>query len=489
MTKERLTLQSKDFSRWYNEVVSQAELAEHSVVRGCMIIRPYGYALWENFQKILDQKIKETGHANAYFPLFIPKSFFNKEAEHAQGFAKECAVVTHSRLKSSSDGEVVLDPASKLEEELIVRPTSETIIHSAFSRWIQSYRDLPLLINQWANIVRWERRPRLFLRTTEFLWQEGHTAHASAKGAEEEALKMLGVYKKFIEEYLAISVLTGKKSELEKFAGAKATYAVEAMMRDKKALQMGTSHDLGQGFSKAFDIKFSDKDGDLKYVWQTSWGVSTRLIGALIMAHGDDQGLIIPPRVAPIQVVLVPIFSSAQSNQEVESKALELKELLGERFRVKVDFDPEKTPGFKFNKWELRGVPLRLELGPKDLDQKQVVVVRRDTGEKQPVSCERLADFIDQTLASIQAGLLESHRRFTSDNTKKIDNYADFKKATEKGGFIQAFWCQDEACEKKIKEEIGATTRCLPLDSKEKKGKCILCEKDSSQLWVFSQAY
>lgn len=488
-TKDYLTAQSENFSHWYNEVVLKAELAERSAVRGCMVIKPYGYALWENFQRILDQKIKDTGHSNVYFPLFIPKSFFGKEAEHVKGFAKECAVVTHYRLKESPEG-IIVDPAARLEEELVIRPTSETIMYSTFSKWIESWRDLPLLLNQWANIVRWEMRTRLFLRTTEFLWQEGHTAHATEAGAEEEALKMLGVYKDFAENFLALSVFSGKKSEAERFAGALRTYTVEVMMRDGKALQAGTSHNLGQGFAKAFDIKFADKDGKLQHVWQTSWGASTRLVGALIMAHGDDKGLIIPPKVAPIQVVIVPIFSGASSDSEVERRALELKRQLGEVFRVEADLDKETTPGFKFNKWELKGVPLRFEIGPQELETEQVVVVRRDKEGKEPISWSQLDKFIESVLGEIQGNLLKRHQDFSQKHTEEATTYREFKEMIKSEGFVKSFWCEDRGCEEKIKEETGASTRCLPLSAEEERGgKCVFCGNDAPYQWVFAQAY
>jgi prolyl-tRNA synthetase len=485
--------QAENFSEWYQEVVKGADLAENSQVRGCMVIKPYGYALWENIQKTLDAKIKETGCENAYFPLFIPKSFLSKEAEHVKGFAKECAIVTHYRLKETTDGKgVEVDPESKLAEELIVRPTSETIINDSFSRWISSWRDLPLCINQWANIVRWEMRTRLFLRTTEFLWQEGHTAHATQAEAEEKTLQMLEIYKDLLENYLAIHAFTGKKSEAEKFPGADTTYAIEAMMRDGKALQAGTSHNLGQNFSKNFEIKFDDKDKETKYVWQTSWGVSTRLIGGLVMAHGDDKGLIIPPKIAPTQVVIVPILGT-EKDAEILEKADSLKDSLQkETIRVKVDSREEHRPGFKFNEWELKGVPLRVELGPKDLENNSVVVVRRDTGEKETVAVEKLAQHVVQKLEEIQKALYQSHKKFTEENTVTAKNMEEFKKiAKEKPQYIRVFWNENSDIEEKIKEETKYTSRTRAKDtaSAASEGTDFYTGKPAKEEWFFALAY
>jgi prolyl-tRNA synthetase len=486
-----ITPQEKDYAKWYTDVIDAAELAEHSPVRGCMVIRPYGYAIWENIQKILDEKIKETGHQNAYFPLFIPKSFLSKEASHVEGFAKECAIVTHSRLKSvSRDGknEVVVDPESKLEEELVVRPTSETIMHFTFAKWIHSWRDLPLLINQWANIVRWEMRTRLFLRTAEFLWQEGHTAHATHEEAQEETMKMLQVYRDFAEKFLAIPVIPGIKSPSERFAGAHETYCVEAMMKDGKALQAGTSHDLGQNFAKAFNIQFQDVKGDLSYVWQTSWGVSTRLIGALIMAHGDNKGIILPPAIAPVQVAIVPIYKKDEEKNEVCNVAQQIKANL-KGVRMVVDDRDQHKPGFKFYEWEKKGVPLRVELGPKDLAKQQVVLVERLTGEKTMMPISEFITRGAEILDKVQNKMLTTALDFRVKHTFETNSYEEFKKQLEPGGFFSMHWCGSASCEEKIKEETKATIRCIPLDAKLEKGNCVYCQKQSEKRAIFARAY
>lgn len=473
---EKITPRTEDFSQWYHDIVLQAKLADYSPVKGCMVIRPNGYSIWEQIQKELDQRIKKTGVKNAYFPLFIPESFLKKEAEHVEGFAPQCAVVTYAGAKD-------------LEEKLVVRPTSETIINSMFAKWIQSYRDLPFMINQWANVVRWEMRTRLFLRTTEFLWQEGHTCHATAEEAEEEARLMLRVYTNFAEEVLAMSVLPGMKSESEKFAGALRTYCIEAMMQDKKALQAGTSHNLSTNFAKAFNTVFLDKDGKQKVVHQTSWGVSTRLIGGVIMTHSDDKGLVLPPRLASTHVVIVPILGNAQA----KTKVLEAVDELADRIRgqakgsnlpyelgVLVDNDESKQPGWKFHEYELLGIPLRIELGPRDLDKKQVVVTRRDTGKKEFISMDAVPSYVIETLAAMQKDLLEKARAFRENSTFRVSTYAEFKEKIEApGGFFIAPWCQSKACEEKIKEETKATIRCLLLDDQYKpiveSGKCMIC--------------
>lgn len=469
------TKSSRDISSWYQKIVIDSGLADYSPVKGCMVIKPYGYAVWEKIQKILDQKIKETGHQNAYFPLFIPESFLKKEKEHLEGFSPELAVVTYAGGK-------------KLKEKLIIRPTSETIIYAMFSKWISSYRDLPFLINQWANVVRWELRTRPFLRTTEFLWQEGHTAHSTHQEAEKEALKMLGIYQEFIESYLAIPVLVGRKSESEKFAGAVATYTLESMMQDKKALQMGTSHDLGQNFAKVFDIQFLDKNGKKRYVYQTSWGVSTRLIGALILVHGDEKGLILPPKIAPIQIVIVPIWKSSQEKKRVLAQAKKLTKKLGD-FRVKIDERETVTPGFKFNDWEQKGVPLRIEIGPKDLEKRQVVFARRDNGKKSNVSWTKLNSTTKKFLDDIQKSLFKRAKDFLEKNTYEINSYDEFKKIIKDGGFIKAFWCGKSDCEEKIKKETTATIRVIPFKQPKQKGKCIFCKKASSEQVIFARAY
>lgn len=488
--KKGITSRSEDYSQWYLDIIEVAELAEHSDVRGFMVIKPYGYAIWENIQKILDKKIKETGHQNAYFPLLIPKSFVSREASHVEGFAKEMAVVTHHRLINDAETKnVIVDPESKLDEELVVRPTSETIINSTFSKWIKSWRDLPLLINQWANVVRWELRPRLFLRTTEFLWQEGHTAHYSLDDAEAEARKMLEVYKDLAENYLAMPVEPGKKSESEKFAGADITYTIEAMMQDGKALQAGTSHNLGQNFAKAFNIQFLDKDNEKKYVWQTSWGVSTRLIGALIMAHSDDNGLVLPPAVAPVKIVIVPIWKNDEEKEKVLAYCQTVKEKIGME-EIKIDDRDYETAGFKFNEWEKKGVPVRIEVGPKDIDADQAVVVRRDTQTKEKISLDELPARVPELLEDIQKSLLARALEFKKSNSHVTDDYEEFKKIMEeKTGFVYAHWCGDESCEEKINQDTKATTRCIPFDQPGKEGKCLVCGKNSATVAVFAKAY
>ena len=483
-----VTPQSKNFSAWYNDVVKKADLAEHGPVKGTMVIKPYGFALWDNVKDALDGMIKESGHVNAYFPLFIPKSFLAQEAEHVEGFAKECAIVTHTRLKSV-DGNVVVDPESKLEEEVIVRPTSETVIWAMYKKWIQSYRDLPLLINQWANVVRWEMRTRLFLRTTEFLWQEGHTAHATAEGAEEETVKILEIYRRLAEEILAIPVLTGRKTEIEKFAGAVHTYAIEAMMRDKKALQSGTSHNLGQNFAKAFNVTFQNKDNQEEMVYATSWGISTRIIGAVIMAHGDDKGLRLPPKVAPHQVVVIPISRNDEQKKIIEGCLNPILDTLKNNLvRTNVDWR-EESPGFKFNDWEMKGVPIRMEIGPRDVENKQVVLVRRDTGEKEFVNIDSIAENILQMLDDIHNNLFMQAKDFMNNNTHKIDSYEEFKKIINDGGFLRCGWDGTSETELKIKEETGATTRVIPFDENPKDLKCIYTGKPAKHEVIFAKAY
>lgn len=484
---------SEDYSLWYNELVKKAGLAENSAVRGCMVIKPYGYAIWEKMQATLDRMFKETGHSNAYFPLFIPKSFFSKEASHVEGFAKECAVVTHYRLKNDPvTGGVVVDPDAKLEEELIVRPTSETVIWDSYKNWIQSYRDLPLLINQWANVVRWEMRTRLFLRTAEFLWQEGHTAHASKQEAEVETLQMLNVYATFAEQYMAMPVTRGIKTENERFAGADETYCIEAMMQDGKALQAGTSHFLGQNFAKAFDVKFANKEGKEEYVWGTSWGVSTRLMGALIMAHSDDDGLVLPPKLAPIQVVIVPIFKGAEELERISVLANELTaELRAKGISVQYDNRDTQKPGWKFAEYELKGVPVRVAIGPRDLENGTVELARRDTREKQTVSKVGLAEHIVSLLDTMQHAIYEKARLFKEANTSKVDTWEDFKKVIEgeQGGFVLAHWDGTTETEEKIKEETKATIRCIPLNAPTETGKCVFSGKPSTRRVLFAKAY
>ncbi|QOI96265.1 MAG: proline--tRNA ligase [Flammeovirgaceae bacterium] len=483
---------SEDYSLWYNELVKKADLAEHSDVRGCMVIKPYGYSIWEKMQQALDAMFKETGHVNAYFPLFVPKSFLAREADHVEGFAKECAIVTHYRLKNSEDGKgVVVDPEAKLEEELIVRPTSETIIWNSYKKWIQSYRDLPILINQWANIVRWEMRTRLFLRTAEFLWQEGHTAHATAQEAVHETLQMLDVYAEFAEKFMALPVVKGKKSEGEKFPGAVDTYCIEAMMQDGKALQAGTSHFLGQNFAKAFDVQFATKEGKLEYVWGTSWGVSTRLMGALIMAHSDDDGLVLPPKLAPIQVVIVPIFRNETELAAIREKVNQITQDL-RRHNITVKFDDRDTqkPGFKFAEWELKGVPVRLALGPRDLENGTVEVARRDTKEKHVMPVDQVAVNVVLLLDEIQKNIYKRAFAFHKQMTTPVDSFDEFKRViSEKGGFVSAHWDGTKETEAAIKEQTKATIRCIPLDSPEEPGTCVYSGKPSTRRVLFAQAY
>jgi len=481
----------EDYSQWYNELVSKADLAEHSAVRGCMVIKPYGYAIWEKMQAALDKKFKDTGHSNAYFPLFIPKSFFTKEASHVEGFAKECAVVTHYRLKDDGTGNIVVDEDAKLEEELIVRPTSETIIWNTYRGWIESYRDLPILVNQWANVVRWEMRTRLFLRTAEFLWQEGHTAHATAEEAIAETEQMLDVYADFAENWMAVPVVKGKKTETERFAGALETYCIEALMQDGKALQAGTSHFLGQNFAKAFDVKFTSKEGKQEYVWATSWGVSTRLMGALIMAHSDDAGLVLPPKLAPIQVVIVPIYKTDEEKAEiVELVDQVVAECKQKDITVKFDDRDTYRPGFKFAEWELKGVPLRITIGARDLKNGLVELARRDNQSKETVSKDGLSQRIESLLDEIQHAIYEKALKFRTDNITLVNSYDEFKEVLEgKGGFISAHWDGTAETEKRIKEETKATIRCIPLNNKQEEGQCILTGKPSTQRVLFARAY
>ena len=493
MAKEikELTPREESFSQWYQDLVIKADLAENSAVRGCMVIKPYGYAIWEKMQRQLDQMFKDTGHVNAYFPLFIPKSFLSKEADHVEGFAKECAVVTHYRLKTSPDGKgVVVDPEAKLEEELIVRPTSETIIWNTYKNWIQSYRDLPILCNQWANVVRWEMRTRLFLRTAEFLWQEGHTAHATREEAEIEARKMLDVYAEFAEQFMAMPVIKGVKSERERFAGAVETYAIEALMQDGKALQAGTSHFLGQNFAKAFDVTFATKEGTQEYVWATSWGVSTRLMGALIMTHSDDNGLVLPPKLAPYQVVIVPIYKNdeqlGQINEKVNGIIAKLKDA---GISVKYDNADNKKPGWKFAEYELKGVPVRLAMGGRDLENNTIEVARRDTLTKETVSCDNIEIHIQKLLTEIQENIYKKAVDFRSENTVTVDTYDEFKEQIKKGGFILAHWDGTPETEELIKNETKATIRCIPLESDKTPGKCIVTGKPSVQRVLFAGAY
>lgn len=487
-----LTSREEDYSKWYNELVVKAGLAENSAVRGCMVIKPYGYAIWEKMQRALDDMFKATGHVNAYFPLFIPKSFFSKEAHHVEGFAKECAVVTHYRLKNDPEGRgVVVDPDAKLEEELIVRPTSETIIWNTYKNWIQSYRDLPILCNQWANVVRWEMRTRLFLRTAEFLWQEGHTAHATKEEAIEEAKKMIGVYRDFAEQWLALPVIVGHKSDSERFAGADDTLTIEALMQDGKALQSGTSHFLGQNFAKAFDVQFVNKEGKLDYVWATSWGVSTRLMGALIMAHSDNNGLVLPPKLAPIQVVMVPIYKGDEELAAIVSKMEEIAaELKGLGISVKIDDRDNVRSGFKFAEYELKGVPVRLAIGPRDLAGGTVELARRDTLTKEVVPMEGIAVRIERLLEDIQQGIYDKALRFRDSMITKVDSYDEFKRVLEeKGGFILAHWDGTPETEERIKAETKATIRCIPVDAPAEEGTCIISGKPSHRRVLFAKAY
>jgi prolyl-tRNA synthetase len=488
---KNLTKRDEDYSKWYNELVIKADLAENSGVRGCMVIKPYGYSIWERMQAELDRKFKETGHQNAYFPLFIPKSYFSKEASHVDGFAKECAVVTHYRLKDDGKGGVIVDPDAKLEEELIVRPTSETIIWDTYRKWIQSYRDLPLLINQWANVVRWEMRTRLFLRTAEFLWQEGHTAHATEQEAIVEAELMLDIYAEFAENYMAMPVIKGLKTESERFAGALETYCIEALMQDGKALQAGTSHFLGQNFAKAFDVKFAARDGKLDHVWATSWGVSTRLMGALIMTHSDDKGLVLPPNLAPDQVVIVPIYRGEEQLEEINVVANELmKSLRSQGIRVKYDNRDTHKPGWKFNEYELKGVPVRIAIGPKDLENGTVELARRDTFEKQFVSKDVVVETVVGLMDEIQEKLYNKAKDYRTENTTEVSSYDEFKEVLEaKGGFILAHWDGTIETEDKIKNETKATIRCIPLDVKKEEGTCMVTGKPSKNLVLFAKAY
>jgi len=491
MSKE-ITPRATDYSQWYNDLVLKGGLADYSAVRGCMVIKPYGFALWENMQAALDKMFKDTGHMNAYFPLFIPKSFLNKEAAHVEGFAKECAVVTHYRLKNDPGGTgLVVDPDAKLEEELIIRPTSETIIWNTYKDWIQSHRDLPLLINQWANVVRWEMRTRLFLRTAEFLWQEGHTAHATKQEAIEETEKILEVYATFAEEFMALPVIRGIKTASERFAGAEETYCIEAMMQDGKALQAGTSHFLGQNFAKAFDVKYSNKENQLEYVWATSWGVSTRLVGALVMAHSDDSGLMLPPRLAPVQVVIVPIYKGDEQKKQIDDKVNGIiKDLKALGVRVKYDDNDNARPGWKFAEYELKGVPVRLAIGARDLEQNVVEVARRDTKEKRVVSLDGIAQYADALLKEIQEGMFNKAKAYREEHITRADNWDAFVNLLdEKGGFISAHWDGTAETEEAIKDKTKATIRCIPLNSPKEDGKCILTGKPSSQRVLFARAY
>lgn len=486
-----ITSRSEDYSQWYNDLVIKADLAEYSAVRGCMVIKPYGYAIWERMQAVLDKRFKETGHSNAYFPLFIPKSFFSKEASHVEGFATECAVVTHYRLKNDGNGNIIVDEDAKLEEELIVRPTSETIIWNTYRGWIESYRDLPILVNQWANVVRWEMRTRLFLRTAEFLWQEGHTAHATSEEAIAEAEQMLEVYAEFAEGTLAVPVVRGRKTENERFAGAIDTLCIEALMQDGKALQAGTSHFLGQNFAKAFDVKFTSKEGKLDYVWATSWGVSTRLMGALIMAHSDDQGLVLPPKLAPTQVVIVPIYKTDEEKANLDAYVDQLSAALKQLdIRVKYDDRDTQRPGFKFAEWELKGVPLRVALGSRDMQNGTVELARRDTQTKETVQQAGLPDRIAALLGEIQDNIYNKALTFRDEHIIEVNSYDEFKQVLEeKGGFISAHWDGTVETEKRVKEETKATIRCIPLDSKEEEGVCIFTGKPSKQRVLFAKAY
>ena len=489
---KNLTNRETDYSKWYNELVVKADLAENSGVRGCMVIKPYGYAIWEKMQAELDRMFKETGHQNAYFPLFIPKSYLSKEAAHVEGFAKECAVVTHYRLKNAEDGSgIVVDPEAKLEEELIVRPTSETIIWDTYRKWIESYRDLPLLINQWANVVRWEMRTRLFLRTAEFLWQEGHTAHATEQEAIEEAETILDVYANFAENYMAMPVIKGLKTESERFAGAIETYCIEGLMQDGKALQAGTSHFLGQNFAKAFDVKYTSKEGKQEFVWATSWGVSTRLIGGLIMTHSDDKGLVLPPRLAPIQVVIVPIHRKDDQLDAISEKVIEIvKDLRAKGVSVKYDNRTTHKPGWKFAQYELQGVPIRLAMGPRDLENGTLELARRDTLEKQNLPQEGIVDYIVNLLEEIQNNLFDKAVQYRTEHTTEVDTFEEFKEVLKtKGGYVSAHWDGTKETEERIKELTKATIRCIPLNNAKEAGKCILTGADSNERVLFAKAY
>ncbi len=492
MAKE-LTTRQQDYSQWYNDLVLKGSLADYSAVRGCMVIKPYGYALWENMQATIDKMFKDTGHENAYFPLFVPKSLFEAEEKNAEGFAKECAIVTHYRLKTdpNNKGKLMVDPEAKLEEELIVRPTSEAIIWNTYKTWIQSYRDLPILVNQWANVVRWEMRTRLFLRTAEFLWQEGHTAHATKEEAVEETLKMLDVYADFAENWMAMPVIKGVKTPNERFAGAEDTYCIEALMQDGKALQAGTSHFLGQNFAKAFDVKFSDKNNTLDYVWATSWGVSTRLIGGLVMTHSDDEGLVLPPRIAPLQVVIVPIYKGEEQKALLDEKVHAMvASFKAAGIRVKYDDSDNQRPGWKFAEYELKGVPVRIAVGPRDLENNQVEIARRDTKEKTTVSMDGITETVSQLLLDIQSNLFERAKKYRDEHITKVDSWEDFIATLDtKAGFVSAHWDGTSATEDKIKEMTKATIRCVPLNNEQEAGTCILTGQPSTQRVLFARAY
>ena len=493
MAKElkELTSRSENYSQWYQDLVIKADLAENSAVRGCMVIKPYGYAIWEKMQRILDNKFKETGHVNAYFPLLIPKSFLSREAEHVEGFAKECAVVTHYRLKTNSDGSgVVVDPEAKLEEELIIRPTSETIIWNTYRNWIQSYRDLPILCNQWANVMRWEMRTRLFLRTAEFLWQEGHTAHATREEAEAEARQMQNIYADFVENYMGVPVIKGVKTASERFAGALDTYTIEAMMQDGKALQAGTSHFLGQNFGKAFNVTFVDKDGKTDYAWATSWGVSTRLIGALIMTHSDDNGLVLPPHLAPIQVVIIPIYRSMEQLDEIRQKVNGIADNL-KKLGISVKFDDadNRKPGWKFANYELKGVPVRLAMGGRDLENNTIEVMRRDTLEKETVSCDGIETYVQNLLEDIQKNIFQKALKLREERTVKVDSYDEFKEKIEQGYFVLAHWDGTPETEERVKNETKATIRCIPMDDDNEPGCCMVTGKPSARRVLFARNY
>ena len=478
-----------DFSAWYNQVVKRADLADHGPVKGTMVIKPYGFQLWDNIKESFDKMIKDTGHVNAYFPIFIPKSFLAKEAQHVEGFAKECAIVTHTRLKADDERGIIVDPDSKLEEEIIVRPTSETIIWSMYKKWIQSYRDLPILINQWANVVRWEMRTRLFLRTSEFLWQEGHTAHATPEEAQKETLDILELYRQLAEDYLAIPVLTGLKTESEKFAGADKTYCIEAMMGDKRALQAGTSHNLGQNFAKAFDVTFQTKENKEELVWATSWGVSTRLVGAVILTHGDEKGLRLPPKIAPIQVVIIPISRNDEQEKMVRDYLAPIVELL-ESAGVRVHQDwTDNSPGFKFNEWEMKGVPLRLEVGPRDVENGNMVVARRDTGDKSFLSKDEAVAQIPDLLEEIQKGLFQQALIFQQENTHKVSTYDELKKVIKEGGFVRCGWDGTDETEAKVKEDIKATIRCIPMSENPEGLTCVYSGKPAKHEVIYAKAY
>ena len=493
MAKElkELTKRSENYSQWYNDLVLKADLAEQSAVRGCMVIKPYGYAIWEKIQRQLDDMFKATGVVNAYFPLLIPKSYLSREADHVEGFAKECAVVTHYRLKSDEEnGGVVVDPAARLEEELIIRPTSETIIWSTYKNWIHSYRDLPILCNQWANVMRWEMRTRLFLRTAEFLWQEGHTAHATREEAEEEAMRMINLYGEFAEKYMAVPLVKGVKSANERFAGALDTYTIEALMQDGKALQSGTSHFLGQNFDKAFDVQYVDKENNMQYVWATSWGVSTRLMGALIMAHSDDNGLVLPPKLAPIQVVIVPIYKNAEQLAAIDAKVEGIaSKLRSMGISVKYDNADNKRPGFKFADYELKGVPVRLVMGGRDLENNTMEVMRRDTLEKETISCDGIEEYVAHLLDEIQEGIYQKALNYRKEHTVEVNTYEEFKEQIEKGGFVLAHWDGTPETEERIKEETKATIRCIPFEGDTTPGTCMVTGKPSARRVLFARAY